>query len=138
MLVLRLSLSVRFPLSARSLSLEMFFQPVLNLPCASLLRFVRTVQGKAYNGAASDIWSCGVILFALISGRLPFDDENIRALLGKVRTGKYVMDRKIQGNARDLVSKMLEIDPKKRITVRPELLYSSSLSSHASCWLTFV
>jgi serine/threonine protein kinase len=75
------------------------------------------MQGKAYNGAASDIWSCGVILFALISGRLPFDDENIRALLGKVRMGKYVMPNEIRGNARDLVTRMLEIDPKKRITV---------------------
>ena len=48
-------------------------------------------QGLAYHGAASDIWSCGIILFALLTGRLPFDDENIRVLLQKVKLGKFVM-----------------------------------------------
>ena len=41
------------------------------------------VSGLKYHGAASDVWSCGVILFALLTGRLPFDDENIRNLLLK-------------------------------------------------------
>jgi serine/threonine protein kinase len=36
------------------------------------------------NGRLADIWSCGVILFALLTGKLPFDDDNIRQLLAKV------------------------------------------------------
>lgn len=75
------------------------------------------MQGQAYHGSSSDIWSCGIILFALITGRLPFDDDNIRVLLLKVKTGIFDMPDEVQGPVRDLLFRMLEKDPKKRITV---------------------
>ena len=74
-------------------------------------------QGKAYHGSSSDIWSCGIILFALLTGRLPFDDDNIRSLLQKVKTGIFEMPDEIKNPARDLLTKMLEKDPERRITV---------------------
>ncbi|KAJ9110869.1 hypothetical protein QFC19_001378 [Naganishia cerealis] len=74
------------------------------------------VAGQAYHGSCSDIWSCGIILFALITGRLPFDDDNIRVLLLKVKTGIFDMPDEVQGHVRDLLFRMLEKDPKKRIT----------------------
>lgn len=76
------------------------------------------VAGKAYNGASSDIWSCGVILYALLAGRLPFDDDNIRVLLQKVKVGRFEMPAEIQGPARDLLFRMLDKDPVQRIKVR--------------------
>ena len=45
------------------------------------------ITGDKYDGFEADIWSCGVILFALLVGRLPFDNPNIRNLLNKVKTG---------------------------------------------------
>ena len=75
------------------------------------------VAGKAYHGNASDIWSCGIILFALLTGRLPFDDDNIRSLLQKVKVGVFEMPDEIRGDARDLLRKMLEKEPERRITV---------------------
>ena len=79
------------------------------------------VMGRAYDGRASDIWSCGVILFALLAGRLPFDDEDLGTLLDKVKSGQYEMPKGIEPEARDLIERMLQRDVEKRITM-PEIL----------------
>ncbi|WVQ93812.1 hypothetical protein IAU59_000890 [Kwoniella sp. CBS 9459] len=79
------------------------------------------VAGKAYHGSSSDIWSCGIILFALLTGRLPFDDDNIRSLLQKVKIGVFEMPDEIKDPARNLLSRMLEKDPEQRITM-PDIL----------------
>ncbi|KAG1785573.1 Pkinase-domain-containing protein [Suillus plorans] len=79
------------------------------------------IMGKEYNGRASDIWSCGVILFALLVGRLPFDDEDLPTLLDKVKSGKFDMPAGIDLLAKDLITKMLQKDVVKRITI-PEIL----------------
>jgi len=53
----------------------------------------------------------------LLTGKLPFDDKNVRTLLSKVKIGKYEMPNWIDPLARDLLSKMLVVDVKERITV---------------------
>lgn len=75
------------------------------------------VAGKNYHGAPSDIWSCGIILFALLTGHLPFDDENIRKLLLKVQSGKFNMPPELSFEAKDLITKMLKVNPRERITI---------------------
>lgn len=75
------------------------------------------VAGKNYHGAPSDIWSCGIILFALLTGHLPFDDENIRKLLLKVQNGKFIMPNELSWEAKDLISRMLQVNPNGRIPI---------------------
>ncbi|KAG2067837.1 Pkinase-domain-containing protein [Suillus decipiens] len=79
------------------------------------------VNGLKYRGNATDIWSCGVILFALLTGRLPFDDKNVRILLSKVKAGKYDIPAYIDPQAKDLLTRMLVVDVSRRITI-PEIM----------------
>ncbi|KAF7356686.1 CAMK/CAMKL/GIN4 protein kinase [Mycena venus] len=75
------------------------------------------VSAKAYNGSAADIWSCGVILHALLAGRLPFDDEDLGILLEKVKGGAFDMPDDIDPLAQDLIQRMLTRNVDDRITM---------------------
>ncbi|ESK94919.1 camk camkl gin4 protein kinase [Moniliophthora roreri MCA 2997] len=75
------------------------------------------ISGGAYDGIKADIWSCGIILHALLVGRLPFDDEDCSVLLKKVGKGTFEMPRDIPPLAQDLLRRMLTKDVKRRITM---------------------
>ena len=81
------------------------------------------IAGTPYNGSASDIWSCGIILFALLAGRLPFDDDDLATLLEKVKVAKFEFPSHIDRQAKHLISRMLEKDVQKRITMTEILIH---------------
>jgi len=49
------------------------------------------VSGRSYGGVETDIWSMGVILYAMACGSLPFDDESVTQLFLKIKEGKFTM-----------------------------------------------
>jgi 5'-AMP-activated protein kinase, catalytic alpha subunit len=75
------------------------------------------INGKFYNGASIDIWSCGVILYALLTETLPFDEEHIPKLYQKIRECKYTLPQVLSDTAKDLIFRMLQGDPMNRITI---------------------
>eukprot|EP00808_Paulinella_micropora_P024763 g50916.t1 len=75
------------------------------------------VRGDAYDGAKADIWSLGVIIFALSTGSLPFDHDHIPKLLDLVVRGEYETPDFVDDDLSELISSMLQVDCSKRITL---------------------
>ncbi|KLO08050.1 Pkinase-domain-containing protein [Schizopora paradoxa] len=73
------------------------------------------IIGKPYDGCSADIWSCGVILYALLAGRLPFDAQDVDQLLDKIKVGRYTMPSDIDSRAKDLIARMLDTNVNRRI-----------------------
>lgn len=75
------------------------------------------IAGKRYVGMQVDIWSCGVILYAMLCGYLPFEDPVTSNLYKKIISGDFTIPKYISVSAKELLKGMLNIDPTQRFTI---------------------
>ena len=91
---------------------------LLHTPCGSpCYASPEMVSGKKYNGFNIDIWSSGIILFAMICGFLPFEDKDNDILFKKILKCKIEYPKIISKNAKSLLQKIIVPDPDKRIKI---------------------
>lgn len=80
---------------------------------------------KKHYDEKCDVWSCGVILYILLSGAPPFAGKTDEEIMKKVEKGVYSMTRDefkdVSPDAKNLIKKMLEYDPAKRVSAKQAL-----------------
>lgn len=112
---------------------------MLKTPCGSpSYASPEMILGKKYSGMMVDIWSSGIILYGMVCGYLPFEvfiikfkDRDNEKLYRKVLEGNISYPDYISEQSKDLISKMLVVDPKKRIKfeeIKSHQYYKKGLS----------
>ena len=81
-------------------------------------------MAQKYLGPEVDIWSLGIILYTLLTGTLPFDDDDESIMREKIITGRFEIPDWLSPEARDLIQNILQHDPTKRVTI-PQILAHS-------------
>jgi len=75
------------------------------------------IAGNRYHGLKSDIWSCGVVLYAMLCGFLPFEDQKTSNLYKKILSAEYTLPKFLSNDAKDMIQKIFVTDPEKRISI---------------------
>lgn len=73
------------------------------------------IKEEGYNPDKSDIWSAGIILYLMLCGHLPFYEEDNQLMYDKIIRGDYDIPKFLSNDAKDIIKKILEVDPKKRL-----------------------
>jgi 5'-AMP-activated protein kinase catalytic alpha subunit len=75
------------------------------------------IAGKKYECIKVDIWSCGIILYAMLCGYLPFEDPNTSKLYKKIMAGDYEVPRLLTHDSKDILKCILNVSPESRYTI---------------------
>ena len=73
------------------------------------------LSGKPYIGISTDLWSSGIVLYSMLVGSLPFDEQELHKLYEQIKVGKFYLPSTLSLEAMDLLKKLLMVDPNKRI-----------------------
>lgn len=91
---------------------------LLKTPCGSpCYAAPEMIRGEKYDGLRVDLWSCGIILFAMLCGYLPFEDPDTSSLYKKILSGSYNVHKTVTDDARDLLSRILNGNQYERYSI---------------------
>ncbi|KAJ5670673.1 uncharacterized protein N7477_006036 [Penicillium maclennaniae] len=76
------------------------------------------IYGRKYRGDRADMWSCGIILYALLTGYLPFDGGDLPNTLRLVKKGDYMIPQELSDESADLIQRILQKRPEDRISMQ--------------------
>lgn len=95
---------------------------MVSTPCGSpCYASPECLSGHDYDGRISDIWSMGVIMFAMVTGQLPWTKRNQTQLFNQIRKGDYTIPSFLSAECKDLLSRLLTVDVSTRITLEEAL-----------------
>lgn len=86
--------------------------------------------GGSYRAALVDAWACGVILYVLVSGTLPFDSTDTNILFRRILTGTFEFPTYFSPEIRDLISKLLTVKPSQRYSLADVRRHPWFLNEH--------
>ena len=76
------------------------------------------LEGNEYNGEATDVWSCGIILYAMLCGTLPISESKEEIIVKKIKMHDYIIPNYLSKEAKDLINHILIINPKERYNIK--------------------
>lgn len=94
----------------------------VSTPCGSpCYASPECISGSAYNGLTSDIWSCGVVLFAMVTGQLPWTKRNQNQLFEQIRHGDYTIPDYLSLECASMIQGLMTVETDQRLTIEEAL-----------------
>ncbi|RDY00436.1 CBL-interacting protein kinase 24, partial [Mucuna pruriens] len=75
------------------------------------------LSNQGYDGAAADVWSCGVILYVLMAGYLPFEEADLPKLFRRINASEFVCPFWFSADTKSFIHKILDPNPKTRVKI---------------------
>ncbi|KAH0787723.1 CAMK family protein kinase [Histomonas meleagridis] len=95
---------------------------LVDTPCGSpCYASPECISGQPYNGITTDVWSCGVILYAMVTGQLPWTKRNQTQLFQQIRRGRYAIPSNLSPECQHMIKMLMTVNQEERYTVEDAL-----------------
>ena len=92
---------------------------LVDTPCGSpCYASPECISGKPYNGVTTDVWSVGVILYAMLTGQLPWTKRKQSELFAQIKRGEYMIPNFLSDDCKSFIRGLMTVDCSKRMTIQ--------------------